>query len=83
MAAFVLTSPFSRSADVHPSERVGEPMTLTAHVALLPLYVAVIVAEPTPLPVIVPPLTPATEELLEDQVALEVTSFDDSRTLSA
>ena len=83
MAAFVLTDPFSMVADVHPSERVADPTTVTLHVALLPLYVAVIVAVPAPLPVTVPPLTVATDVLLDDHDAELVTSVEDSNTPSA
>ena len=83
MAAFVLTAPFSMVADVHPSDRVGVPTTVTLHVALLPLYVAVIVAVPPPLPVTVPPLTVATDGLPDDQDAELVTLVEDSSIPSA
>ena len=83
MAALVLTDPFSIVADVQPSERVADPTTVTLHVALLPLYVAVIVAVPAPLPVTVPLFTVATEVLPDDQVAELVTFVEDSSTPSA
>ena len=78
MAAFVLVAPFSSVAVLHPIVSVAVPVTVMLQVALLPLYVAVMVAVPAPFPVTVPPLTPAIEELLDDQVALEVTLVDDS-----
>jgi hypothetical protein len=56
---------------------------VTLHVVLLPLYVAVIVVVPAPLPVTVPPLTVATEVLPDDQVAALVTLVEDSSTPSA
>ena len=52
-------------------------------VSLYPLYLAVMVTDPAALYETVPPLTAATEGLLDVHVADEVTSSDDSSDPSA
>jgi hypothetical protein len=51
--------------------------TVTVVVALYPLYVAVIVAEPLALAVTEPPDTDATAEFEDDHDADDVTVFDE------